>query len=210
MLRQHIFIKEIFASMEAAALEALSTIELEKEKTFYCKIASCNQLNTADYTELHEQWTIKPPELASVGEVRVRRTEISDSVIYELTTKIRKSEGKLETTTEIDEAQFNAMRSISAYGMVKLRHVFKIDPKLTNDIPLKWEVDVYLKPDGTFYEWCKVDLEYTDTLTAYPPFPIEFEKVIVDNGFNKYTVEDKELVDYLYRHVFKTKNPNLL
>lgn len=203
-------IQQIFASMEAIALEAISTIELEKEKTFYCKIASFNSLNNADYTEFHEQWALRSPELASVGEVRVRKTTCSERTIYELTTKIKQSEGKRETTTEIDEAQFNAMRLISPFGMIKERHVFKIDPKLTGGAQLKWEVDVYLKPDGTYHEWCKVDLEYNATLTSIPPMPIEMSKVIADNGFSNYTVEDKELVDYLYNNVFKAKNPKLI
>lgn len=203
-------IADIFASMEETALETISTIQLEKEKTFYCKIHSFNQLDNADYTEFHEQWSLRVPELASVGEVRVRRTECSDRTVYELTTKIKQSEGKKETTTEIDMAQFNAMRAISPFGMIKKRYVFKIDPKLTNGAPLKWEVDVYLKLDNTFHEWCKVDLEYNDSLFTIPPFPLEFDKVIADNGFNNYTVEDRELVDFLYNNVFKSKNPKLL
>lgn len=210
IMRRNDFIQNIFASMEAIALEALSNIQLEKEKVFYCQIADLATLDTADYREDHEQWTIKPPELASVGEVRVRKTACGDRVDYELTTKIKQDEGKLETTTEIDEKQFNAMRSICASGMIKSRYVFKIDPKLTDGVPLKWEVDVYFKNDGTYYDWCKVDLEYNDSLKTIPTFPIAFTRVIADNGFANYTVEDRELVDYLYNNVFKTKNPKLL
>jgi hypothetical protein len=201
-----LYIAQLFNSVcsVAVAQEAASTEMLEIEHLFYGKIADFEDLKKADYWEDQEQWTIIPKETNN-GNIRVRKTVTGERTAYELTCKVKKDEGKLETEIEVDSHIFESFKTISPSGMLKRRFVFKIECGVGKC--LKWELDVFIKPNGEYHEWCKIDLEVPDSQTQIPEFPIPFTHVIRDDRNIPMTLEDRQIVDHLYENVFKTLNP---
>lgn len=173
----------------------------EIERVFYGKVSESliNEIKAkAIDKEHHEQWNIKTPN----GSVRVRAYKGEDR--YVLTTKTK---GK-ETDCETSKDQFEHFKVISGYGMIKDRYNFPID---TSDMTplqaakwkeLKWEIDLFILPDGKYAPWCKIDLELGDhpeEMTPLPKLPFHFDKVLTDKA------EDKEDVTSIYEQYFITK-----
>ena len=187
-------------ALEEIAQEALDgRTAIEREKVFYCKIKDFNSLETASRKVYQEQWEIRPKE-TNTGMIRVRKT--SDGELS-LTTKVFDGDSRKETEIEITEDIFDSFRCISPGGMIKTRYVWPIP-----DTKFKWEVDVYQNPDGSPYEWCKVDLECDNLEMDNPPFPIEFTTVISGKR-DSISEEERIFIDTLFKTKFITPNPVL-
>lgn len=198
----------------------------EDEVVIYARITELDGLKKAVSKEVQEQWEVKTPK----GRFRVRKaTKEGLESVYTLTIKTKDSASGINGGTEveqvIDSETFEAFRHIAEVGMIKDRYVFnvtKIGIKTDDgvvDIPPKdifFEVDVFPKEDGTYHEWCKIDLEVTallktlkeqghsdiDLRITVSDLPFKPGGAIVDSAA---TPTQKEKIHKLYDECFLTK-----
>lgn len=181
----------------------------EIEHIVYGRLTDFAQLSNAASREIQEQWQVKLPKSeknAAEGAVRVRKSQIEGAdPNYFLTMKTRAKVGSLESTLSCSEDMFTMMKFVAEFGMVKDRYRFPVP-----NTELVWEVDVFKKPDGTYHDWVKIDLEVDDLSTPLPELPLKFADVILPTDLEG---PDKEkhnaTLDTLYSSVFKTANPYL-
>lgn len=192
-------------SMEA---ETDPSSYLEIEHVFYAKVEDLSELKKAASSELQEQWEIKIPKTetnAGEGGIRVRKTAIAGAdPVYTLTTKVKKGDDgdKFEVEVPSNKDQFDQFRFLSDRGMIKERFYFPV-----TGTKLVYEVDMFLKPEGGYHEYCKIDLEVTDRDAQIPPFPIELTDVIFPKGYGRQNEEESErLISELYETCFITGN----
>lgn len=179
----------------------------ECEYVFYARIVNLDDLLKADAKEHQEQWEIKVPKTdgnASKGRFRIRKTVKDGSdPEYVFTTKIPVpgTNDSIETPVPTTQAQFESFRLMCSDGMLKDRYSFKVEGS-----DLVWEVDVFLKPEGGYYEWCKIDLEVEEMGEQVPPFPIELANIITNQNGQR-TPEEETRVRALYETDFRLRNP---
>ncbi len=183
-------------------LEDDGSTHAEIERVYYGLISDkgWTQLKAMGQGERQEQWSYKTDK----GSCRVRAYH--DTNTYEVTVK----NDNTETNSLVSKDFFTHFKSISDNGMIKNRYSFPIDTSGYSSEDkekwkgLKWEVDVFILPNGEFAPWCKIDLEVhsEDQLNdgTRPEFPIDFKEVIVNEG------DAKKLVRKLYEDYFITKN----
>jgi hypothetical protein len=194
------------------ALEERSdgVVKDEIEFVFYARLAEPVKLPDTSDRERQEQWTIKiahTDKNGGRGDIRVRKTDFFDSgdagrTEYVLTTKTRHEGGKdHEIPIPSTADQFEHFKMLSENGMYKDRYTYAID-----GTDLKWEVDVYLKPDGGYYPWVKIDLEVPSKDTPIPEFPLEAEEWIKGQNGERSAAEEAKLRN-LYETIFLLPNP---
>ena len=183
----------------------------EIEHVIYARLTDPSQLQKAASSELNEQWEIRVPKTednAGEGCLRVRKTHPKGKdPYYVMTTKVKaNADGdKLELPIPSNEDQFKMFRFLAGKGMIKERFFF---PIMGTD--LVWEVDMFPKGDGTYHEWCKIDLEVESRDTELPTLPMTFAEVILPKGFGNLSDEEHDSkVSALYDQFFITKNPYL-
>jgi CYTH domain-containing protein len=182
-------------------------VSKEIEHVYYVQLADFAQLSRAESMEKQEQWEIKldkVPDNAAKGKIRVRMTDDGrgDGAKYILTTKVTtKSDDNYEVETETSADMMRLFKFLAAKGMKKDRYHFPVDG-------LVYEVDVFRKPDGEYFEWVKVDLEVPNKETTIPPFPLEFVRMISE-PYGKRSDEDEKLISGFYDNEFVTKNEYL-
>jgi hypothetical protein len=221
--------------MSTIALEELKTTNsnMETEVVVYAQITDFEGLKQANSKEEQEQYNIKSQNTTTgaKGSVRVRKTTIGDTVNYTLTNKVKiesqLNQKNIEEETSITENHFEAFKAICDEGMKKHRYKFNIESFVITDTETNkkfngpggvFEVDVFLKEDGTYQEWCKIDIEvdeifhylkkeYEDvnfsislSVTSLPIKPINFYTN------ESATEEQKEHMSNLYKNVFVVKN----
>jgi hypothetical protein len=143
----------------------------EKEMVIVCKIGDFEGLKSANYTEEQEQLELFCPQK---GRIRVRKTVSEDGTDYvaciktlaDPTMKVKTVE---ETEQQVNSQFFEAFRFIAEHLRVKKRYVFEGEKSVitaeSKEIqlpPIKYEVDVFTKPDGSISQWCKIDIELGD------------------------------------------------
>ena len=221
--------------MSTIALEELKTTNsnMETEVVVYAQITDFEGLKQANSKEEQEQYNIKSENTTTgaKGSVRVRKTTVGDTVNYTLTNKVKiesqLNQKNIEEETSITENHFEAFKAICEEGMKKHRYKFNIESFVITDTETNkkfngpggvFEVDVFLKEDGTYQEWCKIDIEvdeifhylkkeYEDvnfsislSVTSLPIKPINF---YTNESANE---EQKEHMSNLYKNVFVVKN----
>ena len=207
---------QILNGLGLLAEEITSTAKPEVEYVLYARISDFAILHQASASEAHEQWEIKIPNLSSnggSGRIRVRKTADKNGISYALTFKIRKNpqekEGLITPQVDLshaiacDDQALQMFKILSESGMVKERFMFPTKDGLT------WEVDVFMKEDGTRHEWVKIDLELKDGMAALetlPPLPNGFEDVIRAPHGKRSELEEAR-VQELYATVFTRPNP---
>ncbi len=180
--------------------------EKEIEYVFYARIVDFEQLKGAQRIEDQEQWELKIPrtdENVVGGRIRIRKVVKHDPAQpeYHLTTKTETRDGhSIEVTVPTTQDNFRQFQALSDRGMLKVRHVFEIEGSDS-----VWEVDVFKKPGGGFWEWCKIDLEVDAAINQVPPFPIELANIITAQEGNR-TEEEENKIKSLYDFEFVTKN----
>lgn len=205
-------------AMEAMALEAeaiQANVNVEKEYVVYARIVDFAKLHAAQGSELQEQWEIKVPHTegnAGDGRIRVRKTVGKDGTQYVQTVKVRlpntQTDGVITPVSDeqyalpVDEKMHQLFAMIAESGMHKERYFFPTDHGLT------WEVDVFIKADGTRADWVKIDLELPagmPGLKTLPALPEGFVDPIINQDGAR-TDEEEAKVRELYQTVFLTKN----
>lgn len=187
----------------------------EVEYVVYAKISDFGILHQATGSEAQEQWELKIPALVSNGgggRVRVRKTSGKEGISYALTFKLRKSPSDqngvitpqvdLSHAIACDQQALEMFKIFAESGMIKERYFFPTDHGLT------WEVDVFLRQDGTRHEWVKIDLELKDGMTPLselPKLPAGFTEAIL-NQHGKRTAEEEQKIQTLYSTMFTTPN----
>jgi hypothetical protein len=210
----------------------------ENEITVYAKMTNLEGLKQAASVQGHEQYELKPDTsgMPGRGRVRVRKITIGELIRYENTIKLKSPSEKIDSNKErtipIDVEYFDAFKTISTTGMIKVRHNFPIgkavitgisdgETDITHAVQKEgacYEVDVFADPEGNTYSWCKIDIE----LDAI--FGIAFDRMSEDTSLKVIaklsslpfaptemfigrmaTPEQKKLMDYLYANVFTFK-----
>lgn len=201
----------INARNSRTALEEVSDGKAVKEieHTFYARLVNPDDLLQAAGKEHQEQWEIKidkSDKNASKGSIRIRKTVKENSEPeYVITTKVPVpgTNDKIETPVPTTEGQFKSFKVMAESGMIKDRFFFPVDGS-----DLVWEIDMFLKPEGGYFEWCKIDLEVKSREDQIPPLPIEFAGIIM-NQTGERTEEEETRVRALYDTEFLTKNPGI-
>lgn len=180
---------------------------VETEHVFYVFINNFDQLKSATSKIHQEQWEVKLPRTeknATSGSLRVRKVvEEGQPVQYCLTTKLLLNEDgdKDEVTTETSADMFTHLAFLSPGGMIKDRYTFPIEGS-----ELVWEVDMFLKPDGTYHNWAKIDLEVKDRNEPIPEqFPVQFSQII-KGGYQQQSEAEAKKISELYSNFFLTPN----
>lgn len=179
----------------------------EIEHVYYVQLANFEQLSKADSVEKQEQWEIKlekTPMNAAKGKIRVRMTDdgAGEGPKYILTTKVTTKDGdNYEVETETSPDMMRLFKFLAEKGMKKERYHFPVDG-------LVYEVDMFRQPDGSFFEWAKVDLEVPNRETTIPPFPLEYVRIITE-PYGKRSAEDEKLISGFFDNEYVTKNEYL-
>lgn len=157
-------------------LTAGTNISEENEIEIYAKIGNFDGLHKANVTEKQIQITAKLG--LNDNYCRVRKSTINGKDTYTYTFKVKNrseidsiaSRHEYTITLNDDEEFFNSFKLIADKLQTKTRYIFNSDKITINysdhdenkviEIPdIKYEVDVYEKPNGELSEWCKIDIE---------------------------------------------------
>jgi len=166
---------------EPAPEPAQAKSKSEDEIVIYAEITDFSGLSQAEGMEHHEQWEIRPGGAsAQRGRFRVRKTVTGGKESFALTIKLKQESETLTSNLEtpdasLNQAQFDAFKSIAEKGFIKDRYFFPANVVITTedaqvvDIPdLKWEVDMFYNGrthtdtdphTQKYHRWCKIDLE---------------------------------------------------
>jgi len=215
---------EAFLSALSVALEEDTSGKAsnEIEHTYYAQLKDLSQLQKAAEIEKQEQWELRIPLTegfnALPGQIRIRKTETAkrqgDEPLgpdtqtsppeYVLTVKVQGGSdgGRREAGLPASEDIFTMFKFLSGKGMVKHRYIFPVEGS-----DRVWEVDVFLKDDGTYHDWVKIDFEVEDINATVPPLPVSVDMdTIVTNAKQHMTPEENKRVTELYDRVFLTLN----
>lgn len=155
-----------------------TVVKKETEYVIYAKIGNAEGLKSAISTEHHLQIEAM---LKSGAKTRVRATTKDNITSYEYTLKLKHKENEEgnefnnEYNIQVDQTFLLAYQKAADKYVDKNRYKFKseqvrmkaiIDDKpMEIDIPnIEYEVDVYKRKDGTFSQWCKIDIEVDNIL----------------------------------------------
>lgn len=192
--------------------EADGSAVAEIERVFYARISDWEQLSTAKSRVYQEQWQCKIPKSdknAGQGNLRVRKIAAVDDIdsdkaqyVFALKMKAGQTGSNVEVEEETTKDMFLLMQYLADQGMIKDRYTFEIE-----NSECVWEVDLFRKPDGSYHEWCKIDLEGWKEKDL-PAFPIQFEEII--SGTNGETDDaKKERITEMYSTMFLSDNIHL-
>lgn len=162
------------------AIEDNGTVQnKETEIAIYCKIGNKEGLETANSKEQHLQYHA---EFKTGQRCRVRKTVKGENTSIVFTMKIKGDENNgienvTEVSTDVDEDFLEAFKFASHQFVEKTRYNFHTEnvelsfkegeETRTFTVPdIKYEVDVFIKADGTESEWCKIDVE-VDSILNY-------------------------------------------
>ena len=189
------------------ALEEISNglANKEVEHVFYGRVTNPEELSKATMKENQEQWEIKVPKTDSnggAGRIRIRKTTDSNGTTeYVMTTKLANDDGSdTEVPIPTTQANFEQFQKIAETGMIKDRYSFHIEGSA-----LVFEVDMFIKPEGGYHDWCKIDIEVDSLNTPLPPMPITLDNLITSNP-NDHTDAERAQITALYAHAFLTPN----
>lgn len=163
--------------MQVIALEENQSKEnKESEVVIYAKIGSFQDLDKA--SKKIEQHQLEST-FSNGQKCRVRMNK-DDNESYEFTYKLKLDTDadisiNKEFTVQVDKDFFDNFKFVANKQVIKDRYIFNSenveltynegDEKKVITIPnIIYEVDVYKKEDGSFSEWCKIDIEVDNIL----------------------------------------------
>jgi CYTH domain-containing protein len=172
----------------------------EIERVYFVRFSDFTQLSSAPHVEEHEQWEYRLFENDKpIGTLRSRSIDQGDS--YELTIKTyRKGDvGSMECNLAGTQDMHETVAALADRVLRKIRYVYRV-PVTHNgvELDLKWEIDVFKLPDGSFYPWVKVDLEVPDPAVQAPAFPFQYEEIIDASYDRTLTADEKRTIDALF------------
>lgn len=188
---------------EIANGKAFKEIEYE----FYGRLTNIDDLKAkASSMVSQEQWEINVPKKdnnAGSGRIRIRKNTENGKVEYIQTTKslLVKDNARIEVGIPTTEDNFKQFTILADTGMIKDRYCVKVGEFV-------FEYDLFKKPDGSYYEWVKVDLEVSSKEIAIPELPIQLEDLITNQKYSR-TEEEIKIIDNLYKTMFLSKNKYL-
>jgi hypothetical protein len=210
-------------SLLKMALEEVANGEAfeEIEYVFYARLPEPVKAPTGwGFSEHQEQWEFKiakTDQNGGQGGIRIRKTQRINvrghiPPEYVMTTKVRRPDGSNEEVPiPTTEANFEQFRMLSDRGMIKDRYEYAISDDVVPPglgTGLKWEVDFFLKPDGTYFPWVKLDLEVrkrTKDVADLPPFPFQaLEWILKQTG--ERSAEEEAKLRGIYEECFLAKN----
>jgi len=212
------FLGMLEAAFPPAVTPSLQAVENEEEFCFYVEVSDDTiEKMTADaasqtYFEQYEL-PVWAADLKSVeGRIRARKC-VPDNALptFVLTMKGRSATLDNGATTRpeamdlpLDADQFQVFCKLAASFTKKRRLKVPVAGTPT-DAPLFWEIDVYLRADGTTSKWVKVDLEHSPSL---PPFPYQGTARIAatEDGVS---VVSPDKVSQIYMDEYNQYNPNV-
>lgn len=204
----------------------------ETELVIYAKVTKPEGLELATKIIYQEQAQIK----AQNGRIRVRmeKNKGEENYSYNILVKTGYKKEAVQTAMEsapidIDGNLYEMFKQASGEFMRKVRYVFKVEkvtiasPGLTGELTvddLFYEVDRFIKADGSFSEWVKIDVEIDSLLTALnaaglnaelkkemivkvSSLPFGPESIFIDDGSKDNSM--RKLVDKIYETEFIRK-----
>ena len=170
-------------------------VKNEIEYCLYAKIDDFELLLKADEKRRIEQANFFTEDKGK-GSLCVRSRKIVDmdvglntgensvgDVAYVLTIKTPSNDAAKKSRQEIDtvgsEDMHATMMQFCGQPLTKDRYSFK-----TKD-GLMWEVDVFLKPDGGYSHWARIELELKDPNTPLPALPFAAADWFMADNFER-------------------------
>lgn len=216
---------------ESLALEDetnVTTQQQETEITLYAKINNFEGLKHAKSSE--EQIQVEA-RLGEANHCRVRKTIVGETTSYQFMFKVKNGshstqvDSRREYPVDVNEEFFNGFLSIADKVQDKVRYFFDSETITLSykeqeenreiTIPdIVYEVDVFKKPDGTFSNYCKIDIEVDKILLFlehnYPEikdinlnFKISTLPFAPTDGI--VNEKDNETVQAFIRHLYDTE-----
>ena len=182
----------------------------ETELCYFCEVGDKTGFDQAQAVEQHVQYEYRLPlsdEGARRGRVRVRKTTKSGEDFFTETLKTpidpTQSLGDIEDTVAITEAYFeNWKKTFLVDGQAKTRYTFiGKETKLTVDdqeviLPsLKFEVDVFLNPQGGRSQFAKVDIELQDIIAYIKDQHKDIKTVKIKIDFSSLPLKIGRVID---------------
>lgn len=145
----------------------------ETEIVVIFKIGNFEGLKEASAVEEQEQLELFIP---GKGRTRVRKTVDEDGTVFEACVKTaKKQDGSAVSCLEVEEkvssSYMEGFRHLADSLQIKTRYEFdgtqaiiESNDKSVTLPPLKYEVDVFKRPDGSISDWAKIDIELDDLL----------------------------------------------
>lgn len=165
----------------------------EKEYVWYGRLTDVAELQKAASQETQRQSSLK----GKGGTIRVRETISDGAARYTLTAKAYTGRGECdECSVPVSKDLHEVFRLLSGESMDKIRYTFPIE-----GTELKWEVDVFIDPQGNPKDWVKIDLEVPAEISEWPALPVTLADTIF-GGNDLYTPEQRAKLDELYATVF--------
>ena len=204
----------------------MSISNSETEIVIYGHIVDFTGLDTAKAIEEHYQAEVYG---TPTGKIRVRKTINSSITTYEQTIKEKQpiqSDGDIAVSIEfnrvIDPDFFDAFYRIATRRVHKKRYTFEIenvvlkvdDPNIASiEVPsLIYEVDIFMKADGSLVPWCKIDIEIDKVMLWVKQKYPELEELKINVSVKQLpfsmvntfisanaTADQKALIDQLYK-----------
>ena len=163
-------------SRNTISIEETIGAQREIEYSVYGLVKDINEITAATDIIRQFQWVLYEQNNQARGNIRIRMINDTEFV---RTIKYKKNEdnqpGKNELTKPSDAEEFAYFIEIAQSGMYKDRYIFPIP-----GTDMKWEVDCFIQPDGSYAPWVKFDLEYKDKLDIPEDlkFPIGISEVL--------------------------------
>lgn len=191
--------------LRSALEESLSQEQTanEIERVWFAKIDDFSQFDRATETESHEQWEYRLfRDGKPIGTLRSRMIDEGDR--YELTIKTYRKEGagSIESNLAATDDVHEVVSALADRVLRKIRYVIPATVKHNGeDVDLKWEIDVFLLPDGEREPWVKIDLEIPDESVPTPSIPFKYADIINASFDARMSDEQRGVVDALFERV---------
>lgn len=190
------------AMIEPESLSQEQTAE-EIERVWFAKVDDFSQFDRASEIERHEQWEYRLiRDDKPIGTLRSRSIDDGDS--YELTVKTYRKdaagvmESNLGSTKDIHEV----IAALADRVLRKTRYVIPAQVQYQGEtLELKWEIDVFELPDGSFEPWVKIDLEIPDPKIIAPSIPFKFSEIINASFDRQVTSNERATIDQVFERV---------
>lgn len=175
----------------------------EIERVWFAKIDDFSQFDRAAKVERHEQWEYRLfRDDKPIGTLRSR--SIDDGEEYELTVKTyrKNAAGVMESNLGSTKDVHDVIAALADRVLRKTRYVIPTQVQHAGEtLELKWEIDVFELPDGSFEPWVKVDLEIPNEKIIAPSIPFKFSEIINASFDRNVSQAERATIDQIFERV---------
>lgn len=190
------------AFVEPETISQEQTAE-EIERVWFAKVDDFSQFDRASEVERHEQWEYRLiRDDKPIGTLRSR--SIDDGDRYELTVKTYRKNGAgvMESNLGSTKDVHDVIAALADRVLRKTRYVIPVQVQQNGEtLELKWEIDVFELPDGSFEPWVKVDLEIPNETIVAPSIPFKFSEIINASFDRTVTASERATIDQIFDRV---------